>query len=101
MVSDVEAAVCDAVPDGTTAIFTVTAPIRQGSKTTAAIIENIRALLRAGQTETKRTINGNSVRIRIVQDGVARSEKVIGFVHNPDPGAAQALLSLESEQRPR
>jgi hypothetical protein len=94
LVSDVETAARSAIPAGTMVIFTITAPIRQGSKTTAAIIEAILALLpaRAKQAEVKRTINTNAVRIRIVRDGATHKPNVIGFVHNPDPGAAKALL---------
>jgi hypothetical protein len=94
LVSDVETAARSAIPDGTTVVFTVTAPIRQASKTTAAIIEHIHALLaqRAKQAEIKRTINGNSVRIRVRHSGSKRTPKILGFVHNPDPGAAKTLL---------
>lgn len=77
-----------------TVIFTVTAPIRLASKTAVALEGAIRALLtsRAKQPEIARTINGNRIRVRIVRAGATSQPHVIGFVHNPDPGAANALL---------
>ena len=100
LVSEVETAVRDVVPDGTTVIFTVTAPIRLASKTTAALEEHIRALLaRPGKrAQLEHTINGNAVRIRVVRAGSNGAAKVVGFVHNPDPGAAEALLDEAQSQ---
>jgi hypothetical protein len=99
LVEDLQAALRHDVPAGTTVIFTCTAPIRLASKTGAALEEHIHAMLATKQTELKKTINGNRIRVRIVR--TARTPNVIGFVHNPDPGAAEALLSLESARTPR
>lgn len=93
-VSDLQTALRDAVPDGTTVTFTITAPIRLASKTVAALEARIRALLprRARQVDSEETIHGNAIRVRVVRTGSTRAPKVVGFVHNPDPGAADALL---------
>ncbi len=67
------------VPDGTTVLVTVTAPIRLPSKT-AASLEDIISL---GRDATE-TIHGNGSRIRFVRNKSAGAPKLIGFVHNPD-----------------
>ena len=80
------------VPDGKTVVLTVTAPIRQSGKTAAALEDKIKDGL-AHRTTTlnlKDTIEGNSVRARLVKGG---NPKVIGFVHNPDP-KSDVLLDL-------
>lgn len=94
-VFDLQAALSDAVPDGTTVTFTITAPIRLASKTAAVLEEHIRALLarRTKQAESEQTIHGNSIRVRVVRSVETQAAKVVGFVHNPDPGAAEALLN--------
>lgn len=93
-VADLQAALRDAVPDGTTVTFTIAAPIRLASKTAVALEEQIRALLarRVARADAEHTIHGNAIRVRVVRDGSTRAPNVIGFVHNPDPGAAKALL---------
>ena len=92
LIADVQTELRDDVPKGTTVIFACTAPIRLASKTAAALEAAIRTLLtsRAKQPELAKTINGNRIRIRIVR--AAHQPNVVGFVHNPDPGAATALL---------
>lgn len=94
-VSDLQTALRHAVPDGTTVTFTITAPIRLASKTAVVLEEQIRVLLarRAKQAESEQTIHGNAIRVRVVRTGSTQAPKVVGFVHNPDPGAADALLT--------
>ena len=99
----------DSVPDGKTVVLTVTAPIRQSGKTAAAVEEKIKDGLarRSAKLDVKDTIQGNSVRARLVKGG---NPKVVGFVHNPDPKSdvlldlTQALLgrvnALEKERTP-
>jgi hypothetical protein len=81
-----QAALSASVPDGTTLILTITAPIRVPSKTAAALEDNIRTYLalQSAQGEAKYTIHGNQIRVRLVKGGSRRTTKVIGFVHNPD-----------------
>jgi len=89
------------VPAGTSVIVTVTAPIRLAAKTTTGLEEKIRALLaRRSARDTKATVHGNRVRIRIVRGRPRRAPKLIGFVHNPDVDPVM-LLSLASEDRVR
>ncbi len=95
-VSDLQAALRDAVSDGTIVTFTITAPIRLASKTAVALEAHIRELLarRVKQVESEQTLHGNSIRVRVVRTGTKQAPKVAGYVHNPDPGAADALLTL-------
>jgi hypothetical protein len=81
-----QAALSASVPDGTTLILTITAPIRVPSKTAAALEDDIRTYLerKSARGEAKYTIHGNQIRVRLVNGGSRRTTKVIGFVHNPD-----------------
>jgi len=94
LVERLQTALMDAVPDGRTVIVTVTAPIRQDSKTTAALERTIRAALngRAARADIEETIRGNRIRVRVTKAGPAQAPKLVGYVHNPDPGADQVLL---------
>ncbi|HEY3637852.1 MAG TPA: hypothetical protein VGK90_06835 [Rhizomicrobium sp.] len=82
------------VPDDRVVIVTVTAPIRLSGKTAIALEEQIRAglLRRAARVDIADTIHGNGVRIRIVRMAATCTSKIIGFVHNPAPQAADILL---------
>ena len=74
-----------AVPEGRAALVTVTAPIRLAVKTAVALEAIVRdCLMRgSGQAECQACINGNQVRVRVVQSSARLGSKVIGFVHNP------------------
>ena len=87
LVQDVRSALDEAVPEGLCAVFTVTAPIREPSKTTAAIIEVVRAQLLLGPTlaELAEALHGNKVRVHVVKSRLVNAGRVAGFVHNPDP----------------
>jgi hypothetical protein len=86
VVASVQDAIGNDVPPGTTVTFTITAPIGLASNTAAALQDKIRALL-ARRTEggdTTFTLNGNRIRIRLI-DAVSKSTpRVLGFVHNAD-----------------
>jgi hypothetical protein len=86
LVRRLQATLSESVPDGTTVIVTITAPIWLPSKTAAALEDNIRTYLarRSSQVEVKDTIHGNQIRVRLVKGGSRRTSKVIGFVHNPE-----------------
>jgi hypothetical protein len=77
----------DDVPSGVTVVLTVTAPIRQDSKTTLAIEERVRELLgkRSGRVDLTDTIHGNEVQIRLMRGGNTSTSRLAGFVHNRDP----------------
>jgi hypothetical protein len=74
------------VPDGTTVLLTITAPIRLPGKTAAALEDKIQTLLGRGSPsrDEKDTIHGNRVQIRLWRDESGRAPKMIGFVHNSD-----------------
>jgi hypothetical protein len=106
-----QAAVGETVPDGTTVLLTVTAPIRLPSKTAASLEEKIQTLFgRGSDLDEKDTIHGNRVRIRLLRTEVERAPRMIGFVHNADSdpllllNMTRELLELISAQtvrRPR
>jgi hypothetical protein len=80
------AALGETVPDGTTVLLTITAPIRLPAKTAASLQDKIQTLLGRGSTgrDEKDTVHGNRVQIRLLKDESERAPKMIGFVHNPE-----------------
>lgn len=84
-IDDVQSALREVVPEGRTLVFTITAPLRLASKTAAELEENVRAVLARRRTrfELDATINGNRVRVRLV-NARANEARIVGFVHNPD-----------------
>jgi hypothetical protein len=78
-----------AVPARKTVVVTITAPIRQDSKTGAVLQDRIRRLLarRSAQPRLTDTIHGNHVQIRVFKHAWSRASKLIGLVHNPDSDA--------------
>ena len=110
LVRRVQAALCDAVPKERKLLFTVSAPIRQATKTAAELALAMQPWLAHGRSaELKITINENAIRVRLVKETGRQAPNVIGFVHNPDSDAgalldiAQAFLacfgSLSSSRR--
>jgi len=95
-VNTVGSALSEAVPDGQTVIVTITAPIRQGTKTAAELVNKMLPLLRrsSAPTEMREEIHGNDIRVRLVSAGSRKAAKTLGFVHNPGPGAAEVLLDI-------
>jgi hypothetical protein len=86
LVTRLQAALAELVPDGQAVVLTVTAPIRLPSRTAAALESELRDGLaqRSARVEIRETMHGNQIRVRLVK-GLSRSmPKVIGFVHNPD-----------------
>jgi len=86
LVEHLQAHLREAVPDGLTVLLTITAPIRLSSKTAVALEGKTRVLLarRSERKESKGTIHGNRIRIRLEKAGSRPAAKVIGFVHNPE-----------------
>jgi hypothetical protein len=76
----------DIVPDGTTVVLTITAPIRVAAKTAAALEDRIPTLLarRPPGRDEKATVNGNRVQIRLLRNHSEIAPKCVGFVHNAD-----------------
>jgi len=93
-----QATLGEIVPDGTTVLLTITAPIRLPSKTAALLEDRIQTLLGQGLPgqDEKDTIHGNRVQIRILRDDSKRAPKAIGFVHNSDSDPF-LLLNLTCE----
>lgn len=98
LVAQVQDALSADVPAGKCVLVTVTAPIRQPSKTAAEIEIRIREALRRGKNEIVETIHGNEISVRVAGAPRKNAPKVLGFVHNPDPGAAVALLDEAQEK---
>jgi len=86
LVDRLRSALCRSVPDGRTAIVTITAPIRLPSRTAIAMEEKIRKLLatRAAPARLTGTIHGNEIQVHLLKGGTGRTARLIGFVHNPD-----------------
>lgn len=85
LVRRLQANLAKSVPDGKTLIVTITAPIRQDSRTGAAIEDKIRSLFATRRSQLKALIYGNRVQVQILKGGGSRTSKLIGFVHNPEP----------------
>ena len=86
LIARLQAALRTSVPDGTTVIFTMTAPIRLPSKTAEALEDKIRVCLarRSSRVHCEEAIHGNQIQIRLVKSSSRRISKVVGLVHNPD-----------------
>jgi len=103
LITRLQVALREAVPDGTTVILTITAPIRLPSKTAEALEHNIRACViracvarRSTQVQYEDTIHGNQIRIRLVKSSSRLISKVIGLVHNPDSDPDMLLHVTQS-----
>jgi hypothetical protein len=98
LIEDLQVILDEIVPDGTTVLLTITAPIHLASKTAASLEEQIQILLerKSRDRDEKVTIHGNRVQIRPLKRKSKRAPKMIGFVHNPgtDP---QLLLNMTCE----
>lgn len=92
-----QTAFAQTVPNGTTVLLTVTAPIRLASKTTVALEDKVQTLLRRESPlpDAKEMIHGNRIHIRILRGLSASAPKMIGFVHNLD---SDPLLLLNMSQ---
>jgi hypothetical protein len=88
LVRRLQASLAKSVPDGKAVVVTVTAPIRQDSKTGVALEDKIRELLLTRRAQLKATIYGNRIQVRVLNGGASRTSKLIGFVHNPEPNPA-------------
>ena len=99
---DIESALRAHVPDGKTIILTLGAPIKVPKKLVAALTNTLLTYLKSGaeEAEEKKTILGNRVRFRVLNDNSKWNAKVIGFVFSgdPEPGIlANAMRSLHGE----
>lgn len=88
LVRRLQAALSKSVPDRKTVIVTITAPIRQDSKTGVVLEDKIRQLLAARRAQLKATIHGNRIQVCVLEGGTSQTSKLVGFVHNPEPDPA-------------
>ena len=96
---DIESALRAHVPDGKTIILTLGAPIKVPNKLVPALTDALLVYLESGAEEAdeRRTILGNRVRFRVLNDTPKWNAKVIGFVFSGDPAPgdlADAMRSL-------
>jgi hypothetical protein len=72
LVARLQASLSRTVPDGKTVVVTVTAPIRQDSKTGTLLEAKLRELLAAQRAWLKSTIRGNRIEVRVLKGGTGR-----------------------------
>jgi len=84
-----------AAPPGVTILLAISAPIRSPAKTADDAKREIGALLSAGTPGADRiaTLQGASLRLRVIDHSSTRVGRLIGFVHNPD-SASKPLLDI-------
>jgi hypothetical protein len=93
------------VPEGSTILLTLTAPIRLPSRTAASIEEKITNLLKVSVPTSVATdlVHGNHIHIHLSTNQPPPSPKLIAFVHNADShplpllNIAHELLTLASD----
>ena len=98
-VSDLQIALRESVPGGKTIVFTITAPIRQPSKTAAELEEKIRVRLarRPAKMDFSDAIYENRICVRLMS-GESVS-KVVGYVHNADIDTDSLFEMARSEKQ--
>jgi hypothetical protein len=98
VITRLQGAAVEIVPEGMTVVVTITAPIRLASKTTSSMEEMIRTILarKRPSGEAKATIHANRVRVRILRNKSRRGPRLLGFVHNVDSDPT-ILLDLTQE----
>jgi hypothetical protein len=90
----------EAVPEGSTVVFAMAAPIRLAARTASLLETRIRNGLADGPHEFLETFHGNEVHVRVVSGAPRNAPRVVGFVHSPgaDPRLliemSQSLLQL-------
>jgi len=89
LVKRLQTKLANSIPDGRTVVTTITAPIRQDSKTSSVLEGRIQELLATGRGRLKTTIYGNRIQVRVLKGGAIRTAKLIGFVHNPELSRAR------------
>jgi hypothetical protein len=88
-------ALCDDVAAGMTLIVTITAPLRQSSKTANELIDAIRPFCaRSAKGDLREKLYDNSIAVRLAP-GIDGKSNVIVLVHNPHPDASKLLAAAE------
>jgi hypothetical protein len=98
VVQALRTALAQSAPHGTTAIVTITAPIKVPAKTVAAVGERMRAALggKGLAANLAETILGNAIRVRMLKRDAPHAARLIGFVHNRDSSADVLLDATQS-----
>jgi hypothetical protein len=93
LLADLRASLSKDIPDGTTVLLTMTAPIKVPGKTAEDLARRIRHWLRAegAPREKRMTIFGNKVSVRLVKVALRQKERLVGLVHNPERDARRLL----------
>jgi hypothetical protein len=91
-VTRLQKALTKSIPEGSTLIVTCTAPIRRDSKTSKELQAQLDLMLASGRKRLGSTIAGNRIQARVLQ-GHAQPGRLLGFIHNPEPGP-EVLFSL-------
>lgn len=80
-----------------TLLFTVTAPIRVPGKTATELTDRVRVRLerRNITAATRYTIQGNAIRVRLVNGRHKGESNVLGFVHNPEVNVKQLFDEVQ------
>ncbi len=99
---DIEHAISAHVPHGRLLILTLGAPIKVPAQLVAALTRALETYLKRGiaEVDERRTILGNRVRFRVVNDRLKWKAKVVGFVFtgDPVPGViASSMAALHGE----
>jgi hypothetical protein len=99
---EIESALSARVPKGKTIVLTLGAPIKVPRKLIAVLTRTLLAYLESGAVETdeKRTMLGNRVRFRVLNDRKKWNAKVLAFVFSGDPLPgllATAMRALHDE----
>jgi hypothetical protein len=84
---DIEAALRSHVPNGKSIILTLGAPIKVPKKLIAALTKLLRDAIQRGddEREESKTVLGNRIRFRVLNQNLKWNAKVIGFVFSGDP----------------
>ncbi len=95
--AQVDEALRDVIPAGTTVLVAIAAPLRQPAKAAAELSESIDAALKknALKNDMAQTLYGNQIFVRIAR-GRAGTRKAIVVVHNPHPNAHALLDAAQS-----
>jgi len=88
LIERLQADLAAVVEEGKVVVVTITAPIRQDSKTGAILEAKVRELLARRRVQLGIEIHGNDIRVRVLKGGHRRTPRVIGFAHNPEPSPA-------------
>ena len=98
VMGDLKAFALEAVPDGSAAIVTLSAPLRVPART----VEAVAALLASADLEGdwRGALHGNQVGLRRVRRAADTRPKLVGFVHNPSTDPVALLDLAERWLRP-